>query len=161
MQQSFYLSKDFQYFFHSCLSQHSVLMHVHACRSEHCVFCPPVWWHLDAVTSAAGPQLSFQPPRLQRIDMFQLVSAAWSDSLCVIVVLYWLRTQRACCWLFIWSFQSPVLKTQTITISDVTNSLRGTVTYKDVPLVHTETKTITYESAQVRGVLGTAHLINY
>ncbi|XP_039675516.1 protein 4.1 isoform X2 [Perca fluviatilis] len=44
---------------------------------------------------------------------------------------------------------SPVLKTQTITISDVTNSLRGTVTYKDIPLVHTETKTITYESAQV------------
>uniref|UniRef100_A0A4W6C1U2 Band 4.1 C-terminal domain-containing protein n=1 Tax=Lates calcarifer TaxID=8187 RepID=A0A4W6C1U2_LATCA len=49
---------------------------------------------------------------------------------------------------------SPVLKTQTITISDVTNSLRGTVTYKDMPLVHTETKTITYESAQVRGILG-------
>ncbi|XP_022599782.1 protein 4.1 isoform X1 [Seriola dumerili] len=44
---------------------------------------------------------------------------------------------------------SPVLKTQTITISDVTNSLRGTVAYKDMPLVHTETKTITYESAQV------------
>uniref|UniRef100_A0A8C7XP14 Protein 4.1 n=1 Tax=Oryzias sinensis TaxID=183150 RepID=A0A8C7XP14_9TELE len=43
---------------------------------------------------------------------------------------------------------SPVLKTQTVTISDVTNSLRGTVVYKDVPLVHTETKTITYESAQ-------------
>ncbi|XP_057684633.1 protein 4.1 isoform X6 [Corythoichthys intestinalis] len=44
---------------------------------------------------------------------------------------------------------SPVLKTQTITISDVTNSLRGTMAYKDIPLVHTETKTITYESAQV------------
>nr|XP_049606340.1 protein 4.1 isoform X15 [Syngnathus scovelli] len=44
---------------------------------------------------------------------------------------------------------SPVLKTQTITISDVTNSLRGTAAYKDIPLVHTETKTITYESAQV------------
>ncbi|KAM6974921.1 protein 4.1 isoform 2-T2 [Tautogolabrus adspersus] len=43
---------------------------------------------------------------------------------------------------------SPVLKTQTITISDVTNSLRESVIYKDVPLVHTETKTITYESAQ-------------
>ncbi|XP_055013476.1 protein 4.1 isoform X2 [Boleophthalmus pectinirostris] len=43
---------------------------------------------------------------------------------------------------------SPVLKTQTITISDVTNSLRGTVAYKEMPLVHTETKTITYESAQ-------------
>ncbi|XP_049889929.1 protein 4.1 isoform X3 [Epinephelus moara] len=44
---------------------------------------------------------------------------------------------------------SPVLKTQTITISDITNSLQGSVTYKDIPLVHTETKTITYESAQV------------
>ncbi|XP_077403895.1 protein 4.1-like isoform X1 [Vanacampus margaritifer] len=44
---------------------------------------------------------------------------------------------------------SPVLKTQTITISDVTNSLRGTVAFKDIPLVHTETKTITYEAAQV------------
>ncbi|XP_030002842.1 protein 4.1 isoform X6 [Sphaeramia orbicularis] len=44
---------------------------------------------------------------------------------------------------------SPVLKTQTITIADVTNSLRGTVAYKDIPMVHTETKTITYESAQV------------
>uniref|UniRef100_A0A8C2WLF6 Protein 4.1 n=1 Tax=Cyclopterus lumpus TaxID=8103 RepID=A0A8C2WLF6_CYCLU len=43
---------------------------------------------------------------------------------------------------------SPVLKTQTITISDITNSLRGNVTNKDIPLVHTETKTITYESAQ-------------
>lgn len=50
-----------------------------------------------------------------------------------------------------------MLKTQTITISDVTNSLRGTVTYRDVPLVHTETKTITYESAQVRQILGIAH----
>nr|XP_040044504.1 protein 4.1 isoform X6 [Gasterosteus aculeatus aculeatus] len=44
---------------------------------------------------------------------------------------------------------SPVLKTQTITVSDNTNSLRGSVTYKDIPLVHTETKTITYESAEV------------
>uniref|UniRef100_A0A1A7YAP2 Protein 4.1 n=1 Tax=Iconisemion striatum TaxID=60296 RepID=A0A1A7YAP2_9TELE len=43
---------------------------------------------------------------------------------------------------------SPVLKAQTVTISDVTNSLRGTVAYRDIPLVHTETKTITYESSQ-------------
>uniref|UniRef100_A0AAX7SP07 Protein 4.1 n=1 Tax=Astatotilapia calliptera TaxID=8154 RepID=A0AAX7SP07_ASTCA len=50
--------------------------------------------------------------------------------------------------LFICFLQSPVLKTQTITISDVTNSVRGTAAYKDIPLVHTETKTITYESAQ-------------
>lgn len=49
------------------------------------------------------------------------------------------------------SFQSPVLKTQTITISDVSNSLRGVVVaYRDAPLCHSETKTITYESAQVR-----------
>uniref|UniRef100_A0A3Q1ICU7 Protein 4.1 n=1 Tax=Anabas testudineus TaxID=64144 RepID=A0A3Q1ICU7_ANATE len=55
---------------------------------------------------------------------------------------------------------SPVLKTQTITISDVTNSLRGTVAYKDIPLVHTETKTITYESAQRdSGVLLSAQTI--
>lgn len=52
--------------------------------------------------------------------------------------------------------QSPILKTQTITISDITNSLRGTVANKEVPLVHTETKTIMYESAQVRGILGIA-----
>ncbi|XP_056154937.1 protein 4.1 [Lampris incognitus] len=44
--------------------------------------------------------------------------------------------------------ESPVLKTQTITISDITNSLRGTVANKEVPIMHTETKTITYESAQ-------------
>lgn len=43
-----------------------------------------------------------------------------------------------------------MLKTQTITISDVTNSVRGVVAYRDAPLCHSETKTITYESAQVR-----------
>ncbi|XP_063040937.1 protein 4.1 [Engraulis encrasicolus] len=43
---------------------------------------------------------------------------------------------------------SPVVKTQTITISDVTNSLCGEVVTKEVPIVHTETKTITYEAAQ-------------
>ncbi|XP_041932456.1 protein 4.1 isoform X4 [Alosa sapidissima] len=43
---------------------------------------------------------------------------------------------------------SPVVKTQTITISDVTNSLCREVATKEVPIVHTETKTITYEAAQ-------------
>lgn len=43
-----------------------------------------------------------------------------------------------------------MLKTQTITISDVTDALRGVVAYRDPPLCHSETKTITYESAQVR-----------
>ncbi|XP_026876502.2 protein 4.1 isoform X1 [Electrophorus electricus] len=43
---------------------------------------------------------------------------------------------------------SPVVKMHTITISDVTNSLRGEIATKEVPIVHTETKTITYESAQ-------------
>lgn len=42
-----------------------------------------------------------------------------------------------------------MLKTQTITISDITNSLRGTVANPEIPIMHTETKTIMYESAQV------------
>uniref|UniRef100_A0AAR2K8J2 Protein 4.1 n=1 Tax=Pygocentrus nattereri TaxID=42514 RepID=A0AAR2K8J2_PYGNA len=45
---------------------------------------------------------------------------------------------------------SPVVKMHTITISDVANSLRSEIAAKEVPVVHTETKTITYESAQVR-----------
>uniref|UniRef100_A0A671N4C7 Protein 4.1 n=1 Tax=Sinocyclocheilus anshuiensis TaxID=1608454 RepID=A0A671N4C7_9TELE len=47
---------------------------------------------------------------------------------------------------------SPVVKTKTITISDVTNSLRSEIASKDIPIVHTETKTITYESAQPNAV---------
>uniref|UniRef100_A0AAR2KY76 Protein 4.1 n=1 Tax=Pygocentrus nattereri TaxID=42514 RepID=A0AAR2KY76_PYGNA len=43
---------------------------------------------------------------------------------------------------------SPVVKMHTITISDVANSLRSEIAAKEVPVVHTETKTITYESAQ-------------
>ncbi|CAL8297208.1 unnamed protein product [Lota lota] len=50
---------------------------------------------------------------------------------------------------------SPVLKTQTITISDITNSLRGTLANQDVPIMHTETKTILYESAQSADPQGT------
>ncbi|KAG5842935.1 hypothetical protein ANANG_G00183040 [Anguilla anguilla] len=44
----------------------------------------------------------------------------------------------------------PLVKTQTITISDVTNAVRGDVSTptREVPVVHTETKTITYEAAQ-------------
>uniref|UniRef100_A0A8K9UDV0 Protein 4.1 n=1 Tax=Oncorhynchus mykiss TaxID=8022 RepID=A0A8K9UDV0_ONCMY len=53
-----------------------------------------------------------------------------------------------------------VVKTQTITISDVSNSLRGDVSNKEVPIVHTETKTITYESAERdTGVLLSAQTI--
>uniref|UniRef100_A0AAY4EFD9 Protein 4.1 n=1 Tax=Denticeps clupeoides TaxID=299321 RepID=A0AAY4EFD9_9TELE len=47
--------------------------------------------------------------------------------------------------------RSPLVKTETFTVSDVTNSLRGEIAAKEVPLMHTETKTITYESTQVRG----------
>ncbi|XP_061109958.1 protein 4.1-like [Conger conger] len=44
----------------------------------------------------------------------------------------------------------PLVKTQTITISDVTNAVRGDISTptREVPIVHTETKTITYEAAQ-------------
>uniref|UniRef100_A0A2K6BJ58 Protein 4.1 n=1 Tax=Macaca nemestrina TaxID=9545 RepID=A0A2K6BJ58_MACNE len=43
----------------------------------------------------------------------------------------------------------PLVKTQTVTISDNTNAVKSEIPTKDVPIVHTETKTITYEAAQV------------
>ncbi|XP_072606639.1 protein 4.1 isoform X21 [Vulpes vulpes] len=46
------------------------------------------------------------------------------------------------------SFQPPLVKTQTVTISDTANSVKSEIPTKDVPIVHTETKTITYEAAQ-------------
>ncbi|XP_077193298.1 protein 4.1 isoform X1 [Paroedura picta] len=45
-------------------------------------------------------------------------------------------------------FQPPLVKTQTVTISDVSSSVKSEIPTKDVPIVHTETKTITYEAAQ-------------
>ncbi|XP_077006668.1 protein 4.1 isoform X2 [Tamandua tetradactyla] len=46
------------------------------------------------------------------------------------------------------SFQPPLVKTQTVTISDTANAAKSEIPTKDVPIVHTETKTITYEAAQ-------------
>ncbi|XP_060547508.1 protein 4.1 isoform X19 [Pantherophis guttatus] len=43
----------------------------------------------------------------------------------------------------------PLVKTQTVTISDVSNTVKSEIPTKDVPIVHTETKTITYEAAQI------------
>ncbi|KAM6428046.1 protein 4.1 isoform 9-T10 [Liasis olivaceus] len=45
-------------------------------------------------------------------------------------------------------FQPPLVKTQTVTISDVYNTAKSEIPTKEVPIVHTETKTITYEAAQ-------------
>ncbi|XP_039367900.1 protein 4.1 isoform X6 [Mauremys reevesii] len=45
-------------------------------------------------------------------------------------------------------FQPPLVKTQTVTISDVSNAVKSEIPTKEVPIVHTETKTITYEAAQ-------------
>nr|XP_055188325.1 protein 4.1 isoform X10 [Nyctereutes procyonoides] len=42
----------------------------------------------------------------------------------------------------------PLVKTQTVTISDTANLVKSEIPTKDVPIVHTETKTITYEAAQ-------------
>ncbi|XP_052491524.1 protein 4.1 isoform X7 [Budorcas taxicolor] len=42
----------------------------------------------------------------------------------------------------------PLVKTQTVTISDTANAGKREIPTKDVPIVHTETKTITYEAAQ-------------
>uniref|UniRef100_A0A8C0FGF9 Protein 4.1 n=1 Tax=Bubo bubo TaxID=30461 RepID=A0A8C0FGF9_BUBBB len=44
----------------------------------------------------------------------------------------------------------PLVKTQTVTISDVSSAVKSEIPTKEVPIVHTETKTITYEAAQVR-----------
>ncbi|XP_052574176.1 protein 4.1 isoform X3 [Peromyscus californicus insignis] len=66
------------------------------------------------------------------------------------------------------SFQPPLVKTQTVTISDTANAMKSEIPTKDVPIVHTETKTITYEAAQTEedsngdldpGVLLTAQTI--
>ncbi|XP_008566894.1 PREDICTED: protein 4.1 isoform X1 [Galeopterus variegatus] len=49
---------------------------------------------------------------------------------------------------FIRSFQPPLVKTQTVTLSDTANAVKSEIPTTDVPIVHTETKTITYEAAQ-------------
>ncbi|NWV86940.1 EPB41 protein, partial [Machaerirhynchus nigripectus] len=45
----------------------------------------------------------------------------------------------------------PLVKTQTVTISDVSSADKSEIPTKEVPIVHTETKTITYEAAQTDG----------
>ncbi|XP_076213707.1 protein 4.1 isoform X32 [Aptenodytes patagonicus] len=45
----------------------------------------------------------------------------------------------------------PLVKTQTVTISDVSSTVKSEIPTKEVPIVHTETKTITYEAAQTDG----------
>ncbi|XP_064349925.1 protein 4.1 isoform X13 [Camelus dromedarius] len=44
--------------------------------------------------------------------------------------------------------EPPLVKTQTVTITDTANAVKSEIPTKDVPIVHTETKTITYEAAQ-------------
>uniref|UniRef100_A0A8C6DYT2 Protein 4.1 n=1 Tax=Moschus moschiferus TaxID=68415 RepID=A0A8C6DYT2_MOSMO len=44
--------------------------------------------------------------------------------------------------------EPPLVKTQTVTISDTASAVKSEIPTKDVPIVHTETKTITYEAAQ-------------
>ncbi|TRZ12708.1 hypothetical protein HGM15179_014403 [Zosterops borbonicus] len=48
-------------------------------------------------------------------------------------------------------FQPPLVKTQTVTISDMSSNVKSEIPTKEVPIVHTETKTITYEAAQTDG----------
>ncbi|NXR41892.1 EPB41 protein, partial [Zosterops hypoxanthus] len=45
----------------------------------------------------------------------------------------------------------PLVKTQTVTISDMSSNVKSEIPTKEVPIVHTETKTITYEAAQTDG----------
>nr|DBA33665.1 TPA: hypothetical protein GDO54_001312 [Pyxicephalus adspersus] len=61
----------------------------------------------------------------------------------------------------------PLVKTQTVTISNASATEKGQIPTKEVPLVHTETKTITYEAAKNNdvsndgepGILLAAHTI--
>ncbi|XP_040193199.1 protein 4.1 isoform X19 [Rana temporaria] len=63
--------------------------------------------------------------------------------------------------------QPPLVKTQTVTISNPSVAEKGQIPTKEVPLVHTETKTITYEAAKSDdvnndgepGILLTAHTV--
>ncbi|XP_043074905.1 band 4.1-like protein 2 isoform X18 [Puntigrus tetrazona] len=47
--------------------------------------------------------------------------------------------------------QPPVVKTEMVTISDTFAAQKTEISTKEVPIVHTETKTITYEAAQLDG----------
>uniref|UniRef100_A0A673BH92 FERM domain-containing protein n=1 Tax=Sphaeramia orbicularis TaxID=375764 RepID=A0A673BH92_9TELE len=47
--------------------------------------------------------------------------------------------------------QPPVVKTEMVTISDTFAAQKTEIATKEVPIVHTETKTITYEAAQLDG----------
>ncbi|XP_060769726.1 band 4.1-like protein 2 isoform X12 [Neoarius graeffei] len=47
--------------------------------------------------------------------------------------------------------EPPVVKTEMVTISDTFAAQKSEIATKEVPIVHTETKTITYEAAQVGG----------
>ncbi|XP_051500775.1 band 4.1-like protein 2 isoform X3 [Myxocyprinus asiaticus] len=47
--------------------------------------------------------------------------------------------------------EPPVVKTEMVTISDTFAAQKTEISTKEVPIVHTETKTITYEAAQMDG----------
>ncbi|XP_026049627.1 band 4.1-like protein 2 isoform X9 [Astatotilapia calliptera] len=47
--------------------------------------------------------------------------------------------------------EPPVVKTEMVTISDTFAAQKTEIATKEVPIVHTETKTITYEAAQLDG----------
>ncbi|XP_063758139.1 band 4.1-like protein 2 isoform X13 [Eleginops maclovinus] len=55
------------------------------------------------------------------------------------------RLQVICC------SEPPVVKTEMVTISDTFAAQKTEIATKEVPIVHTETKTITYEAAQLDG----------
>ncbi|XP_077408373.1 band 4.1-like protein 2 isoform X6 [Vanacampus margaritifer] len=55
------------------------------------------------------------------------------------------RPQVICC------SQPPVVKTEMVTISDTFAAQKTEIATMEVPIVHTETKTITYEAAQLDG----------
>lgn len=97
------------------------------------------WYFLICVIKDSKPVIVFPGQAIVHAQLpkmrYMKIKTVYS------LFLYWLPSQ------------SPLVKKHTITIADVTNSLRSEVPTKEVPIVHTETKTITYESAQVREYL--------
>uniref|UniRef100_A0A8C4RNC4 Erythrocyte membrane protein band 4.1 like 2 n=1 Tax=Erpetoichthys calabaricus TaxID=27687 RepID=A0A8C4RNC4_ERPCA len=58
------------------------------------------------------------------------------------------QTQGVCARIITLPCTPPVVKTEMVTISDAFASQKSEISTKEVPIVHTETKTITYEAAE-------------
>ncbi|XP_075459928.1 protein 4.1 isoform X24 [Ascaphus truei] len=114
--------------------------------------------------SAPAPRLSEWDKRLSTHSPFRTLSfngqvQTGADGVKRALVL---PTERK-----VYGPEPPLVKTQTVTMSNMSAGDKSQIPTKEVPLVHTETKTITYEAAkrddcnsdQEPGMLLTAHTV--